>query len=349
MTSQIKQLVLTLLIGLSLMNSVALASLEGRWSNSSGTFQFSTDGQVTVHWANGNTMSGQWQFNGQQLVINTPHGPVQFQVQLQGDQLILADQQGYYQFQRLPDQFQRSPDQSQQNRDRKNSSPAVVSSASEKASANNSVQPDHSNNNLNNSPLTDQEYITFLQNYPQQSADYIYQHMQRMNKKQRRNFDIWSALGADLYIRLCKGGYSQTSWQGLIQGPADCQRLLQWEAQSQQSGGSQLGELALNGSSLGNSSLGNSSLNSFSLNNLTIEGTLLSSSPQHVESQRLQVINMMKCSTGQTDRRTCLAYTQTLQNYRIDTNQNTEAMNLGREQPTCTERYNRSNVYIGCW
>lgn len=338
MTSQIKQLVLTLLIGLSLMSSVALASLEGRWSNSSGTFQFSPDGQVTVHWANGNTMSGQWQFNGQQLVINTPHGPIQFQVQLQGNQLILADQQGYY-------QFKRSPDQSQQNRDSKNSSPSTISSASEQTSANSTAQPDHSDN----SPLTDQEYITFLQNYPQQSADYIYQHMQRMSKKQLQNFDIWSALGADLYIRLCKGGYSQTSWQGLIQGPADCQQLLQWEVQSQQSGGSQLGELALNRSFMGDSSLGNSSLGSSSLNNLTLAGTLLGTSPQNVESQRSQVINMMKCSTGQTDRRTCQAYTQTLQNYRIDTNQNAEATNASPEQPPCTERYNQSNVYIGCW
>lgn len=153
-----------------------------------------------------------------------------------------------------------------------------------------------------------------MQNYPQQSADFIYQNMQRMTKEQRMNLDIWGALGADIYTRLCKGGYSQTIWQGSRNGPAGCQQLLQWEVQAQQLGGGQLG-----------------------------------GSQQEAEFQRSQVINMMKCSTGETDKSTCRAYTQTLQSYHKGTNDTMETINQGFEPPPCKEYYNQNNVYIGCW
>ena len=256
------------------------ADLTGQWSNQSGSFQFSADGQARIQWANGNGVSGQWQLNGQQLLIQTTQGLMQFQVQLQNDTLLLADQQGYYQFIRQLSSSQLS----------QSSSPAQSQISA-------------------GAGLTDQEYVHFLEQYPQQPADAIYRQLQQMSREQLMNFDIWSALGSDIYTRLCKGGYHQIIWQGSSSGPVGCQQLLLWEQQAQQYDGSQ----------------------------------------QEAEFQRAQVINMMKCSTGEHARSTCQAYNKTLQGYHDGTNKTMKTINKGFEPPPCTQYYDQNNVYLGCW
>lgn len=278
-----KSILSLMIIALSLLSDQSFASLVGVWGNKDGKFQFESNGQALMQWADGNRLSGQWQFDQQQLIITTTNGRMQFQAHLKGNQLTLVDRQGFYQLQRQK---------------------SVKPKTRQPAASDNRVEK-----KPRKAPLTHQEYISFLQSYPKETASYIYRELQSMTKEQLMNFDIWPALGSDIYTRLCKGGYTNIIWQASINGPVGCQQLFQWEVQAQQLGGT----------------------------------------TQEAEFQRFQVINMMKCSSGETDKSTCRSYSQTLKSYHQGSNKTLEAINKGFEAPPCTQYYDQNNVYQGCW
>jgi hypothetical protein len=258
--------------------NTATASLEGLWTNSRGSFHFANDGSVLMKWANGSQLVGQWQLKGDTLNINTANGPMTFQAHHQGDTLVLIDNQGSYQLQRTPQQ--NAP----------HSTPRVTTPPT------------------SNQPLSETEYIRFLENYPNMSAESIYANMAAMTQNQLLNFNIWEALGSDIYTRLCKGGYNNIIWQS-SSGPIGCGQLIAWEQQAIAFGGS----------------------------------------ASEANIQRMQVINMMKCSTGQHDKATCQAYRSATQGYNEGTIELMKAINKNMEPTPCTEYYNEQNVYLGCW
>jgi hypothetical protein len=237
----------------------------------------------------GQTYGGVWAVEGQTLMIQLPTGMMAFQAALEGDVLVLADMNGTYRLERVTEA--------------QPTSPAPTGAG----------QP-----NVAAGPLTDLQFLRFVEYYRQMQPDGVLDHLARTTPEQAQSFTIWEAFGADVHFAACLGSKAgQVVWQSLS-GPMTCPQIV---AQRQET--------------------------------IQLAAQMGLGDPfSEAETQRLQVINMYKCSLGIHSRELCGAYAnaQAAVGAAVAGVGETILENMG-----CTERWEQQSndpntkVYLGCW
>lgn len=166
--------------------------------------------------------------------------------------------------------------------------------------------------------LSDRQYLGFVEYYRHMRPDDVAAHLARVTQDQAQCFTIWEAFGADVYFAACLGSYAGSIvWQSLS-GPMGCAQII---GQRQQT--------------------------------IELSAQMGLGDPfSEAETQRLQVINMYKCSLGLHPRELCQSYAssqaaagQVLAGIGQNINDN-----MG-----CTEQWEQqgndpnTRVYLGCW
>lgn len=166
--------------------------------------------------------------------------------------------------------------------------------------------------------LSDRQFLALVEYYRQMRPDDIAAHLSRITPEQSQCFTIWESFGADLYFAACQGSHAGTLvWQSLS-GPMGCAQII-----------GQRQETIVLSAQMG-------------IGDPFAEG----------ETQRLQVVNMYKCSLGLHPPDVCGTYAsaQAAAGSALAEIGQTMNDNMG-----CTEQWEQqgndpnTRVYLGCW
>jgi len=178
---------LALMSVLSLRAWAQAPQLAGTWSNESGSFDFGTDATVTMT-VGQQTQSGTWLAQGNQLQVSLTGGTLMFLFQVQGETLVLQDQNGQYILTRTP----------------------AAAPAPE---------------NPTGPPLSDRQFLGFVEHYRSMMPDTVYDHLKRTTEDQRLMISLHGALEQDLLFQACQGSKAAVlTWQTTA-GVTGCSRV----------------------------------------------------------------------------------------------------------------------------
>lgn len=167
-------------------------------------------------------------------------------------------------------------------------------------------------------PLSDRQFLGFVEYSRQMRPDDVAVHLSRMTPEQAQSFTIWQALGGDVYFRACQSQYAGSIvWQSLS-GPVGCAHIF---AERQQT--------------------------------IQLSAEMGLGDPfAEAEIQRLQVVNMYKCSLGIHSQELCQSYAS------AQSTAGSALAGIGQNinnNMACTERWEQqgndpnTRVYVGCW
>jgi len=160
--------------------------------------------------------------------------------------------------------------------------------------------------------LSNDQFVGFMESYRQLHPDQVTLALTQLSAEQQQWLGIWNGLGSHIYTRACHGSYAAQIVFPAASGPQTCQHLLYYEA--------------------------------FNANNGYAAGAI-----QYADTQRMEIVNMMRCSSGQYDAATCSAYMGATQTYNQATNDIGQSIVDSMAPPPCTAYYDQGGGYLGCW